>query len=260
MSSPAVEESDVRQVVRLLAEVAVLPGSLNEKRAALMTGLARLIDADAWAWSVAAETRPGAHPAFSLCLIDGIPEKRFGALLRAVEHPEMAALQTGFMEEFAKIGPQLTRLLHQFVDVKRFTECGAAALWHEAGIDSLILSARHTRSGPATAIGIYRAVGRPAFTERESRLAHIVLSEVDWLHEDVLPNHPDEGVASLSPRLRQVLNCLLTGMTRKEIAGELNLSVHTLGDYVKQVYQRFGVRSHPELLRRFFQGDGGDTP
>lgn len=261
MDSPlTVNETDVRDIVRLLGDVAVLEGTLNEKRFALMTGLCSLIGADAWAWSIAAETRPGAHPAFSICLMDGIPENKFGSLLKAVEHPEMADLQIPFMSEFAKSGPQFTRIRHQFVDEARFRDCGALELWHQAGIDSLILSARHTRCGSVTAIGIYREVGRPAFSERESRIAHIVLSEVDWLHEDVMPNHPDEGVASLSPRLRQVLNFLLTGKTRKEIATELDLSIHTLGDYIKEIYQRFGVRSHPELLRRFFEGDGGDAP
>lgn len=56
---------------------------------------------------------------------------------------------------------------------------------------------------------------------------------------------------SLSPRLRETLNHLLNGLPRKLIADEMSLSIHTLNDYVREIYARFGVHSHAELLRLF---------
>lgn len=254
------DEADVRAMVHLLGDIAIMDASVNEKRSAVMNGLAALVNADAWAWGVASNTTPGEHPAWSIFLHSGFGEDKFGPLLEALEHPEMAALQKPFLEEFARSGPQLTRLRQQFVPDAVFRKSEAAKAWDRVGFGPVIVCARNTLGGEVSSLGIYRRSGADLFTERESRIAHIILSEVAWLHENTFPNHPSEGVSALSPRLRQVLNCLLAGKSRKEIAADLGLSVHTLGDYIKSVYQCFGVRSHPELIRRFYVGDGGDTP
>lgn len=254
-----ISEDDVRVIVRLLGEVAVREGTLNDKRVALMAGLVELIDADAWIWGVPAHTVPGEHPALAVMLKGGFTDAEYGALLRALEHPDMGPLQEGFAREMVAQDGQITRLRQQIVSDEDFLTTEVAPLWKAANFGPLILSARPKAEGQGSAIGIYRHHDRPAFTGRESKIAHIILSEVAWLHES-LPMLPDEEVVSLSPRLRQVMNCLLVGKSRKEIALQLGLPVHTLGDYIKQIYQRFGVQSHPALLRKFFIGDGGDTP
>jgi DNA-binding CsgD family transcriptional regulator len=38
----------------------------------------------------------------------------------------------------------------------------------------------------------------------------------------------------------------------------VDLSIHTVGDYVKDIYRAFGVQSHAELMRRFTGGDNSD--
>jgi len=104
-------------------------------------------------------------------------------------------------------------------------------------------------------IGLHRRWNRAPFTAREARMAHIVMSEVKWLHA-----HNDDGVsgANLPPRLRSVLRYLLDGWTQKKIAAEVGISPHTVGDYVKDIYKHFGVHSRNELFKRFATGDGGD--
>jgi hypothetical protein len=47
---PMISEADARSLVRLVAEVASLNGSIQTKKRHLMTNLAGIIDADAWAW------------------------------------------------------------------------------------------------------------------------------------------------------------------------------------------------------------------
>jgi DNA-binding CsgD family transcriptional regulator len=61
-----------------------------------------------------------------------------------------------------------------------------------------------------------------------------------------IPGKPSQP--SLGPRLRQTLDLLLAGDAEKQIAGKLGLSQHTIHDYVKAVYRRFGVGSRAELL------------
>lgn len=255
-----IDEEDVREMVRLLGYIVVSDAPLNEMRFSLVTGLCRIIDADAWIWSIASDFRSDGLPVYSMFMMDGIPPISLGPILEAAEHPEMKRMQSPFLEEFDRCRGQLTRICPQFVGEGRFYASEAGRIWLKSGFDSNILSARRTLCGDVTTLGLFRRRERPLFTERESKIAHIVLSEVAWIHEQVMPGHSSEGILSLSPRLRQVLNFLLSGRTRDDIASELELSAHTVGDYIKEVYLRFGVHSHPQLLRRFFEGDGGDRP
>lgn len=52
----------------------------------------------------------------------------------------------------------------------------------------------------------------------------------------------------LPPRVRPVLKLLLRGYSEKQVASELKLSQHTVHEYVKLVYKRFGVNSRAELI------------
>lgn len=55
----------------------------------------------------------------------------------------------------------------------------------------------------------------------------------------------------LSPRLEQVLRLLLSGDSTKQIAVKLDLSHHTVNEYIETLYRRCGVSSRGELLSRF---------
>jgi DNA-binding CsgD family transcriptional regulator len=58
----------------------------------------------------------------------------------------------------------------------------------------------------------------------------------------------DQADQVLRPRHRETLEWLLTGATEKEIAAGLGLSVHTVHQYVKAIYRRFGVTSRAQLM------------
>jgi DNA-binding CsgD family transcriptional regulator len=55
----------------------------------------------------------------------------------------------------------------------------------------------------------------------------------------------------LSPRMRETLNCLLTGDSEKQAAAKLGVSQHTVHVYVKQLYRKFDVNSRGELLAKW---------
>ena len=109
-----------------------------------------------------------------------------------------------------------------------------------------------------SAIGFFRHTGREAFSEGQSRIAHIVLSEVEWLHYAELPGERGRKVPQLSPRQRVVLIMLVEAHDKDKIADLLNLSPHTVKDYMKAIYKHFGVSSQLELIHRFRFGDAGD--
>ena len=54
---------------------------------------------------------------------------------------------------------------------------------------------------------------------------------------------------TLAPRERQVAEALAGGMSRPEIANQLQLSVHTVATMSKRVYKKLGIRNRAELVR-----------
>ncbi len=255
-----IDEEDARAIVRHLGDVAMLDVSRTERRAALIDGLCRMVDADAWLWFTAAHTNAGKQPAHAVILKNGFTDEQFSLALEASDLPDMARLTAPFFEEFTAAGQHITRLRQQIDPENFFEKSKVCELWKRADIGPVMLSARPTTDGQVSMVGLYRRFGRPLFNEREARIVHIVLSEIPALHEAISPAELNDGVAGLPPRLRQTLNCMLQGYARKEIASQLSLSIHTVGEYIAELYKRFGVHSHAELVRRFLAGDGGDRP
>ena len=58
----------------------------------------------------------------------------------------------------------------------------------------------------------------------------------------------------------QVLNWMLQGHIRKEVATHLGLSIHTAAEYISELYKRFDVNSQTSLVRRFLVADGVLSP
>ncbi len=56
------------------------------------------------------------------------------------------------------------------------------------------------------------------------------------------------AAATLSAREREVLNLLARGFTYQEIAGLLDVSPHTVGTYVKRLYEKLQVHSRGEAV------------
>ncbi|BCU77357.1 hypothetical protein llg_20720 [Luteolibacter sp. LG18] len=250
----------MRAIVRLLAEVATDQGPVNRKRERLMEGLCRMIEAQAWVWAAAPSQIPGQQPVYLYHQTGGLRPDQLPPYLMAVEHPESGEMTMPFILELEAGGGHLTRHRQQIVSDERFRGSSVGQLWEDAGLGPLILSFRPLERGAMSSVGIYRKLDQPAFTQRESKIAHILLSEVDWLHIEGLPVEESRSLPALSPRCRMVFSHLLHGRSRKQIAADLTLSVHTVNDYIKTLFSHFGVRSTPELLARFRVGDGRDTP
>ncbi len=266
MCGQLLAETDVRAIVRLLGEVAALPGDHTRKKRHLMDGLCNLIHADAWVWSLACQYEAGKPPMYAGFMHGGFTEDQFPKYLAAVEHPASMAMTIPFIDEIRNYQSHLTRTIGQisgglweYFDEKNPARFESAHLWREAGIGTLLLSSRPLDERCASGIGIYRRTGSNPFTPRESRIAHIILSEVPWLHEQGWPEDRGVTVPKLSPRQRLVLNLLLESRSRKDIASHLGISENTLAGYVKEIFRHFRVHSQAELMRRFMQGDGGDT-
>ena len=258
MDAFPLSETDVRAMVRLLGNVIAAPGDINAKRRLLMDGLCRLIDATAWIWCMA-EFDPDKPPSFIGLVRSGFDDDRFARYLLAMNHPAMEPVTRPSSLELKAKGTHLTRTQRQMDPDFLLENSAAAPFWENASIGALMTSQRPMIGGGISGIGIYRDLGQPHFNDREAKIAHIILSEIPWLHFTAYPDQASQDITRLYPRHRTVLNLLGDGWNRKKSAAHLGISENTVHGYVEDIFKHFGVHSQSELLARFTQGDGGDS-
>jgi DNA-binding CsgD family transcriptional regulator len=253
-----ITEDDFHAVVRILGEIAAMDATPDEKRQHLMTELALLIGTDAWLWGSAPFIEPGKQPVFLFQNRGGLDEDRASKLFMAIEHPDTGAMTAPIAQAMVETGRHVTRLRQDIISDERFLNSPAFPFWKAANVGPIILSLRPIEGYGNTVIAFYRPVSAPAFTPREARIAHIVLSEVSWLHHEGMPHQSSHKVPLLPPRCRLILHQMLLGRSRKEISADLGISLHTVNDYTKQIFAHFGVHSQTQLIARFRNGDGND--
>jgi DNA-binding CsgD family transcriptional regulator len=260
-TNDSVAEEDVRQIVHLLADVAVLDGGFAQKKRALMAGLQQLVDADGWLWSM---TRVDVATETPICIglmHEGLSDQQLTGWLQASQMPSCPPPEDAPLFELTRSGEHFTRIRQQLVpDADWYSH--PAVIKHRlgVGIDHFLYSIYPLGEPDViSAVGLFRHVGRPPFDARQSRIAHIILSEVDWLHYAELPGDRGLHVPQLTPRQRVVLVLLIEARDKDEIASLLHISPHTAKDHIKAIYEHYQVSSQLELIRRFRFGDVGDV-
>ena len=64
------------------------------------------------------------------------------------------------------------------------------------------------------------------------------------------------GMARLTPRERDVVRLVADGMRTQEIALQLNLTEHTVRNYLIRIFDKLGISSRVELVLYAFSGAG----
>ena len=90
--------------------------------------------------------------------------------------------------------------------------------------------------------------------------------ELEFLLELVISLRPLKiqhtgGMARLTPRERDVVRLVAVGMRNQEIALKLNLSEHTIRNYMIRIFDKLGISSRVELVLYAFSGiEGTEDP
>lgn len=66
-----------------------------------------------------------------------------------------------------------------------------------------------------------------------------------------LARFKEPSPSELPARIRDVLRCLLEGDSDKQVAARLEISRHTVNQYVKVIFNHFGVATRAELVARW---------
>jgi len=244
-------EKDARTIIRLLGGVAMEAGDFNHKKRYLMNGLCKIIKADCWVWALGCQVEPQKAQVFVNFIHGGFNDSNFSKYLEAVEHPDMIPIASKFAESLQKNQTQTT-MQRDEIDVLGSSYIGSVgALWEKAGIGTIMLSGYPPDDTSASTIGLYRRLGSDPFSDREKWITDLLLSEVPWLHLSGWPEDKGVTIPKLFPRQRVVLNLLLEGLGRKQIAEQLSISENTVSGYTKNIYRHFQVNSHVELMKKF---------
>ena len=252
MSEPLSVE-DVGAIVHLLGELAGNDKPLAEKRRHFVQSIARLIDADIWAWSLV-KFASNAMPIL-VWIIDGG---------WASDVQREIVMKTNFDPDGQEILAKMhvvedapsTHTRSQIIsDDKWYSSDFYRKFRLAANLDDFMFIHYPLDDGMTSVMSYHRATGKPAFADRERCIAHVMATEIDWLHREGTHIPAPSNMDQLSPRLREVLLMLLAGNNRKEIAQKLHLSPHTIADYLKLIYRHFKVKSRGELLAKFIAGN-----
>jgi len=247
----ALAESDVLEMAKIMSETC-RQATRGGQILSLMSGLQSLLGAKAWVWGVSVTLRPDALPTWILHRYGGFSSESYAKFVRAQEHPDMGEITAPFARLLMTEKCHLTRMRQQTDPEDRFAGSAARPLWDDAGVAPGIMSCRPLDSGGISVAALFRGPREPLFSERERKMAHILLSEAFWLHQ------PEEDsvllpARTLSPRKLTIYNLMLQGIRRRQIAGLLNLKENTVHSYAKDVFSHFGVHSQAELMTRFRQ-------
>ncbi len=68
------------------------------------------------------------------------------------------------------------------------------------------------------------------------------------------PASAAQPAEDLSPREREVLDCLSQGFLYKEIAEKLGISYETVHTYIRRIYEKLQVRTRTEAVAKFLRG------
>src|SRR2546421_8474080 len=246
--SETVGITEVQAMLRLVAETAELWYDPIVQRRYTLESLCRVLPAKAGICFTFGDILMGGDAACGPVVQAGMDESQ--------ERLVKTYLATGVPADPAL--PKLAEIVAPVV-VARRSELVNDKTWHFSpyytelreplGLDDT-LYAKITVPGKVISLALLRSIGEEAFTERQSQLVDLCLSQMTW------PFQPDDKpvdprLASLQPRLRKVMQHLLDGDGEKQVAAKLGLSRHTVHEYVKMLYQQLGVSSRSELLSQW---------
>lgn len=236
----------------VLTKAAGCSSKVEEQVAQLLTDVARLLDA---MLVVAGRLR----------VVDGQAE-----LLEAHQTPTLSPDAQRIMNEYfqnlmripdpahckaiSELGTDLycKRRQDLISDEEWYASEHVRVLRQPAGLDAIMYSSIGAPEGDELyGMSVHRAWGKPQFSERDRAITALVQSGMSVFFDTARKERSGmEIINDLPLQLKRTLARLLLGDSEKQAAQNLELSQHTVHQYVKSLHRRFGVRSRGELMAR----------
>jgi len=117
------------------------------------------------------------------------------------------------------------------------------------GIGERLIACTPLNSTCESVIIIDRPLGAEPYTAEDRDFMNIAIASVPYLHRRLCLERGLLGATSmLSNRETDTYRLLLTDLSESEIAESLKLSTHTVHDYARNLYRKFGVKGRVGLM------------
>ena len=248
----------VRALVRLVGEVREIHRLDPSRPRHLIAGLNLIVGATAGGCVIDSDFVPAGRGSFRPAVLDGWEASTLPALSILDSHGSaFSPLVRGLMQRCPLTpGAVFTATRQELV---------ADSSWYEdpyvrdhllpTHLDHAIYSSARSASPKVVqGLGFHREKKDRPFDARDRALIQLFHLEFGALLLPSQPSVASSTQARLAPRQRQVLELLLEGLADKEIAERLGISRHTVNQYTKVIYRRFGVTSRALLMARLRRG------
>jgi DNA-binding CsgD family transcriptional regulator len=264
MMTPTYSHDDVAALLRIANEVTELPPDERARRAHILGSLLSLVGGCSAVCSEIDPRRDGGGESGCWAVPDRI------ACAGVLSNDQRALINRYVTGAVAALDPCVPFLLSrrdQPVLTLRRGDVVDTATWRRSahfnevrrplGFGESLYAKLVTPDGRRLKLSFHRAAGEPSFTPHHARLIDLFNANLAGAYV-VRPPSPasappttEVDIDSLPARLRPVLGRLLAGDAEKQAAITLGLSRHTVHEYTKTLYRRFGVNSRGELLAKF---------
>ena len=231
--------------------------SIAGRREMLLRAVAKVLNADVWLWFSGEYNQQLNGDSMVTHYVGGgfKDDHEKAEFFRIIVHPDLTAMATTPISRALATGASIACRRSDLVEDSVYYGSPLEVLWTGFGFNDFIIFAQPQGEYAYSAVGLHRRVGAGRYTVEDVEMVKTVFGNVAWLHDAVPVVEASATVLQLSPRERQVLMFLIAGDNRKQVALKTKLSEHTVTDYIKAIYKKFGVSSRAELLAKFIQGE-----
>ncbi len=251
------EADKVGCLISTVAKVADARLDLSERRTEILTLLLEMVESAGvtWTWGVSDESASSIAPVASITV--GFTAEEKTAVMKtgmdSTMHEEFRLPGMKLMQDQPQGTAQITMLRTDLYDAQLWKATKMHANLGAGGCDEWVHCVRYSGSETWSSLWMIRRIGEPPFLPADQQLLDLAMGSIPWLEATLDNSLPVESSVALTARQRIVLMMQLDGLSRKEIADRLQITVDTVGDHTKKIHEHFDVTSAGELAALFLR-------
>ena len=254
--STTLRAGDYRTILRLVGDCRDLGADPVAWRLHLLTSLCKELGARVGAGGEATGMSRGQFIPLSTVDVGWENNGQRLAMFEWIERQIQSGEPAGLLPMEASNNDELLMSRREaYTDREWYNSVQFADYLRRSELDDLVISFQRISGSPDHFCGLtmMRSLGEKQFTQRDKLFLATIHREIVPLvgRQLALANEP--SALELSPRRREVLNCLLEGDSEQQVADRLGLTRQTVNQYVKSIYRHFRVNSRAELMARWIR-------
>ncbi|QGJ69929.1 HTH luxR-type domain-containing protein [Planctomycetales bacterium 10988] len=263
--SKRIRLKDLRAIYQLLGECREMGDDHTLWKAHWAKGVAKLVDADMIMSGGLTGWRTGRLERMEDSFWSSNPNLDLTPWFRSLElwdegGIDYQVLLPTFAESFQG-QPSITTERQRLMDDKTwYRSFEFQEIHRQLEVDNILVTIQEMQSQTNDAYHtalIARQIGKQKYGAFELNLIQLIQEETAPLIGGALASVEEPKPSDLPPRVRQVLQCILEGDGDKQIAARLEISPHTVKQYVKTLFRFFQVNSRNELMARWIKRGWG---